>query len=130
MMEDYESIAQGLKTNKPAPVRVQDDHLVLSHPELSTIARLPNSPEYNVLLRIMEGEIEKLETTHMKVWRDKELFERTGLIAVAARGFFESIQVEVNYHSTQFIGDVEADAIDKQVADMTPEEFIRKAFEQ
>lgn len=129
-MQDFESVAQGLRTPQPKASQMQNDHLVLSHPEASTVARLPNSPEYNVILRIMEGEIEKLETAHMKCWQDKELFERTGLIAVAARGFYEKTQQEINYHSSEFVSAQIAAVEDQAAEQMTPEEFIRKAFEQ
>jgi hypothetical protein len=89
---------------------------------------LPNSPTYNVILRILEGEIEKLETEHMQAWRDKDLFERTGLVAVSARMLYEKFQIEVNYHSAEFMGAMEAATTERVVAEMSPEEFIRQSF--
>lgn len=126
-MEDFESIALGLQP-PTAKAIVKHDHLVLSHTEMAVVSRLPNSTEYNAILRIMEGEIEKLETEHMQAWRDKELFERTGLIAVSARAFYERFQQEINYHSQEFQGNQEALQVTQQVEQMTPEEFIRLGF--
>jgi hypothetical protein len=95
---------------------------------MALVNRWPNSPDYNVLLRIMEGVIEKMETKHMQSWRDKELFERSGLVAVAARGFYGEVQQEINYHSSEFLGNIAQEELNKEVAQMSPEEFIRRSF--
>jgi hypothetical protein len=76
----------------------------------------------------MEGEIEKFETEHMQAWKNKELFERTGLVAVAARSFYEKVQVEINYHASEFIGEMETAALERREEAMSPEEFIRRGF--
>jgi hypothetical protein len=127
-MQDFESIALGLQSPAPKATLQRNDHLVLSHAERAVVATLPNSSAYNVILRIMEGEIEKLETLHMLSWRNKEEFERTGLIAVAARSFYTQLQNEINYHSIEFSGEQQAIQIEKAVEEMTPEEFMRKGF--
>jgi len=128
MSEDYESIALGLKVPQPKKTITKNDHVVLSHPEASAVSRLPNSNEYSAYLRIQEGELEKLETEHMQNWRDKDLFERTGLIAVAARTFYERCQIEVNYHAAEFHGEEVNAAYTQETEQMSPEEFIRKGF--
>jgi hypothetical protein len=128
-MEDYESIAQGLRIPVPKAALAKNDHISLSPGDASTVARLPNSPEYNVILRIMEGELEKLETEHMQSYKDRDSFDRSGLIAVAARLFYERFQVEVNFHSSEFIGNIEDERINKEVEQMSPEEFVRRAFD-
>ena len=51
-MEDFEQVAQGLRTAPAKAALSQNDHLRLSHSEASVVARLPNSNEYNVILRI------------------------------------------------------------------------------
>ena len=61
---------------------------------------------YNVFVKIANGEIEKAETRHFQNWKDKEVFERTGLIAVALRMFFETLQQEFNHHVDEFRGEV------------------------
>ena len=127
-MQDFESIALGLQPLPPKAAQLENDHIRLSHAEAAVVSRLPNSTEYNAILRIMEGEIEKLETEHMKSWRDKELFERTGLIAVSARAFYERFQIEINYHSSEFRGEEAAAELDRAVKEMSPEEFIRQGF--
>lgn len=125
---DYETIALGGQPSGPQETVIRNDHLVITGGESVIASRLPNSPEYNFILRIMEGEIEKLETEHMRTWKDEKLFERTGLIAVAARMFYERVQVEINHHSSEYLGDQEAEQIEQEVKEMTPEEFIRRGF--
>ena len=127
-MQDFESIALGLRP-RPAQAALQkNEHLALSHAEAAVVSRLPNSTEYNAILKIMEGEIEKLETEHMQNWKDKDLFERTGLVAVAARTLYERFQIEINFHSSEFRGNEAGAELDKAVEEMSPEEFIRRGF--
>jgi hypothetical protein len=127
-MEDFETIAQGLQMARPKALVQANDHLTLSHEEGAAVSRLPNSIGYNVLLRLMEGELEKLETEHMRAYLDKELFERTGLMAVAARRFYERVQQEVNYQGSEFLGNVEGEQLDASVEQMSPEELTRREF--
>ena len=127
-MEDFEQAIEDFQIPKPKAASAKADHVLLSNAESATVSRLPNSPTYNVILRILEGEIEKLETEHMQAWRDKDLFERTGLVAVSARMLYEKFQIEVNYHSAEFVGAMEAATTERVVAEMSPEEFIRQGF--
>jgi hypothetical protein len=127
-VEDFEQAIEDFHIPKPKATLAKQDHIALSNAESSTVSRLPNSPTYNVVLRILEGEIEKLETEHMQAWRDKELFERTGLVAVSARMLYEKFQIEVNYHSAEFVGAMDAAANEQAIAEMTPEDFIRQGF--
>lgn len=127
-MEDFESIALGLKLPAAKAARGVNDHIVFSNADTQLLSQLPNSALYNVLLRLMEGELEKLETLHLQSWAEKDKFERTGLIAVAARVFYEGVQKEVNYQSAEAVSAREAEEIDRKVADMTPEEILRSGF--
>lgn len=127
-MEDIEAIAQGIRRPYAAPRVLENDHLKLSPEERPLAARVPNSSEYNFILRILEGELEKLETEHMRTWKDKDLFERTGIVAVAARTLYERLQIEMNYHASMYEGELEAAVAEQSAAEMTPEEFIRKSF--
>ena len=128
-MEDFESVAQGLQAQpRGRAAMTKNDHLTLTSSEAVIVARLPNSLEYNVILRIMEGELEKMETSHMQNYLDKDLFERTGLMAVAARMFYERIQHEINYHSAEFVGNAAEAELEAAVKQMSPEEFLRQGF--
>lgn len=128
-MQDFEEVALGLRVQaaKKAALTV-NEHLKITDAEAAMVSHLPNSPEYNLILRIMEGECEKLETAHMSAWKDEKVFQRTGLIAVSARVFFEQFQREINYHSGEYRSVLETINVQKEVAAMTPEEFIRKGF--
>lgn len=127
-MQDFESVALGLTVKKAKTTLVPNEHILLSNAEMQIVSSLPNSAVYNVILRIMEGEIEKLETRHLQLYDDKDKFDRSGLIAVAARVFYENIQKEINHQSSEFFGNKEAEEIEKQTASMTPEEILRKGF--
>lgn len=127
-MEDFEKIALGLQPPRAKAQQARHEHIPLSHPEASALMQAPNSLLYNVILRIMEGEIEKMETEHLSVWKKKEEFERTGLVAVSARLFYERVQKEINFQISEFIGNEEARTEEEKVKQMSPEELIRKAF--
>ena len=116
---------QGSKAKFSAPV---NQHLRLTAAEMAAIATLPNSPLYQVILRVMEGELTKLETAHMQKWGDRESFDRSGLIAVAARIFFESVQKEINYQTEEYLGiQLEQEAKQEELA-TTPEQFMRRSL--
>ena len=127
-MEDFESVALGLKATPAKGTLDANQHVVFSNAELQILSGFPNSAQYNINLKILEGEIEKLETEHMRSWKDKELFERTGLVAVAARKLYERYQHEVNYHSEQFNNLVEDRVIQKEVEKLTPEQILKNSF--
>ena len=125
---DFEALALGLQPEESKDAVVRNDHLVITPDESAIASRLPNSSEYNFVLRVLEGEIIKLETEHMQNWRDKDLFERTGLVAVASRMLYERFQSEINYHSSEYLGAQEAYEVEQEVAELSPEEFIRRGF--
>ena len=127
-MEDFESIALGLRATPAKATLDASQHVRLSNPELQIVSGFPNSSQYNITLKILEGEIEKLETEHLKHYKNREEFDRTGLIAVAARLLYEKYQHEVNYHSEQYASKIEESIIDEEVKNMTPEEIIRRSF--
>jgi hypothetical protein len=125
---DLEALALGLQPEASKEAIIKNDHLVISQDESVIAARLPNSNEYNFVLRVLEGEIIKLETEHMQTWRDKDLFERTGLVAVASRMLYERFQNEINFHSSEYLGAQEAYDVEQEVAELSPEDFIRRGF--
>ena len=125
---DFEALALGLQPTGPKDTVIKNDHLEISQDEAAIASRLPNSSEYNFVLRVLEGEIIKLETEHMQNWRDKDLFERTGLVAVASRMLYERFQSEINYHSSEYLGAQEAYEVEQEVAELSPEDFIRRGF--
>ena len=127
-MQDFEEIALGLRSTPAKGTLDANQHVNLSHAELQIVSGFPNSAQYNITLKILEGEIEKLETEHMRLWKNKEEFERSGLIAVAARKIYERYQKEINFHAEQFQIKLEDDQIEQEVKSMTPEEILRKSF--
>jgi hypothetical protein len=126
--QDFETIALGLKPPLAKATLGTNDHIILSFAEAAVVARLPNSSEYNTILRIMEGELEKLETEHMRSWLDKEKFDRTGIGAALCRIFYERIQQEINFHSGEFMGNQASAELEQEVESMSPEDFMRKSF--
>lgn len=128
MSHDIEAIAQGLQIRKPKIASEAHQHIPLSDAERSIVSRLPNSAEYNIILRLLEGEIEKLETAHLKSWRDKEAFVSTGLVAVAARITYENFQKEVNYQASEFVGQRQFEEIEEEVSKMSPAAMFAKSF--
>lgn len=127
-MEDFEEVALGLQTKPAKKTPSVYEHIKMSENERSLISRLPGTPLYNTILRLMEGEIEKLETIHLQSWRDKELFNSTGLIAVAARLSFEAFQKEVLYQTEEVLGIKKNEEIVKESIQLSPEEFFKRSF--
>lgn len=105
-MEDYELLdpVPGLKPSPAAPGPKM--HLNLSATEKLILVQWVGSNSYNVFVKLANGEIEKMETHHLQNWRDKEYFERTGLVAVGVRMFFERLQSEFNHQVEEFAGEV------------------------
>ena len=87
-----------------------------------------NSPFYQVLMKVFQGELEKLETAHFKVWKDKEAFERTGLFAVAARIFLERSEAEVKRQIDEFSSDIDFAKKKKELLKASLEDQIREQF--
>ena len=127
-MQDFESIALGLVATPAKGNLDGKQHIEFSHSESARLAQFPNSTDYNITLKILEGECEKLETAHMRAYKDKELFERTGLIAVAARLLYEKYMKEVNYHAEKFADIEEYQAVEEEVKAMTPQQLLINQF--
>ena len=127
-MEDFESVALGLKATPARGTLDANQHIKFSNAELQSVARFPNSGDYNITLKILEGEIEKLETEHLTHWKDTEKFDRTGLVAVAARMLYERYQMEINYHAGAFANALGEIATQEEVKNLTSEEIIKRSF--
>ncbi len=102
--------------------------LQLTENEKVMLVNWAKSTEYGVFLRLAEALIEVSETRHFKAWRDKEVFERTGLIAVAKRDFFEELQKEVNTQFEEFSGELEFLRKEQENSTASPEELIQRDF--
>jgi hypothetical protein len=127
--EDFESIALGLKPTSQKKKTLQpNQHIPLSHGQMAILASAPQSDLYQVLLVIMEGVAQKLETEHMRHWKDKELFDRSGVLAVAAQLYFEAVQHEVLYQVNEFIGREDMMVAEAEAAEMTPQDFLKRSF--
>ncbi len=128
MAQDFESIALGLRAQKPKAKLPVNEHLELTPAEQSIVARFPNSAEYNITLRLLEGEIQKLETEHFKCYKDEKAFLNSGLVAVAARLMYERFQKEVNFQTAEFTGQQEYQAAELEAAQMSPQDLFKKSF--
>jgi len=98
--------------------------------EVQMLADLAGMPHYQILLRLMEGEVERGETDHMKAYKDKELFERTGLIAVAQRIFFERVQKEIEHQKMELQGLLEEQQVSEQLKQVPLEELMKESVRQ
>jgi len=102
--------------------------LQLTDTEKVMLASWARSTEYSVFLRLAEAIIEVTETKHFQLWKDKEVFERTGLVAVAQRDFFEQLQKEVNTQYSEFQGELEFLRTEQELQNESPEEAIQRSF--
>lgn len=102
--------------------------LTLGENEKLSLVNWATSTEYKIFLRLAESIIERSETSHLRTWKDKEAFERTGLVAVAQRLFFERLQKEVNNQYDEFAGELEFVRQEKGVASLSPEQRIQDSL--
>ncbi len=102
--------------------------LKLSSAEMVLLVQGVNSPFYSVLMKLFQGELEKMETSHFKVWQDKEAFERTGIFAVAARVFLERMGTEIQKQVEEFSGELEFVKKKKELMTQSLEQQIRDEF--
>ena len=111
------------------PIAMRDPRfLKLSSTEKVTLANWYGTPAYEVWVKLSQGEIEKLETAHFQNWKDREAFERTGLLAVSARIFFERIMSECTRQMEEFSGEVaflkqKKDLLNTSLEDQVKQEF-------
>jgi hypothetical protein len=111
------------------PISMRDpDSLKLAPAEQVLLVQGVNSPFYQVLMKVFQGELEKLETSHFKTWRDKEAFERTGLLAVSARLFLERSEAEVKHQIEEFSADLDFIKKKQEVLKTSLEDQIREEF--
>lgn len=111
------------------PIAMRDPNFLKLTPQDKVIlAQFANSPAHAVYLKLAEGELEKMETAHFKVWQDKEAFDRTGLFAVAARVFVERLGAEMQRQVEEFSGEVQFAKQKKAQLEKSPEEQIQEEF--
>lgn len=125
---EYQAVAPapGLQQPKAEPFK----HLGLTAGEKFVLARFFASQDWQVFVKLAMGEIEKAETEHFQAWKDKEAFERTGLVAVAQRLFLERLDKEIRHHVDEFAGEVEFARTKQEISQMSPEEFIQRDITQ
>jgi hypothetical protein len=125
--EEFETgPAEGLQV----PIRLQDlRNVQLTSQEKVTLAQWFGTPAYQVWLKLSEGEIEKMETAHFQSWKDKETFERTGLVSVSARLFFEAVQKACKHQMEEFSGEVEFARTKRELLQTSLEDQAKKEFE-
>jgi hypothetical protein len=115
----------GLQT----PIRMRDPRfLQLTTQEKLVIAQWYGSPAYLVWQKLSEGELEKLETAHFQNWKEEETFQRTGLFAVAARAYFEKIQLECQRQVEEFSGELDFIKQQKELLQTSPEDQVKNEF--
>ena len=111
------------------PIAMRDSKFLQLTPQDKVIlVNHIHSPAYQVYLKLAEGELEKMETAHFQVWKDREAFERTGLFAVAARIFVERLGQEMQRQVEEFAGEVEFAKTKKELLEKSPEEQIQEEF--
>jgi len=98
--------------------------------EVQMLADLAGMSHYQILLRLMEGEVERGETDHMRAYKNKEEFERTGLIAVAQRIFFERVQKEIEHQRQELLGLLEEQQVSEQLKQVPLEELMKESVRQ
>lgn len=101
-------------------------HIEFNSTEKSLLASGSTSPFYQLILRLMEGEIEKAETEHFRAYRDREQFDRLGVVAVAMRIFFERVQTEIDYQRDEYFGEVEQQQADEELKKIPAVELVRR----
>ena len=104
------------------------ESLKLAPQEQVLLVQGVNSPFYAVLMKIFQGELEKLETAHFKTWKDKETFERTGLLAVSARIFLERSEKEITHQIEEFSSDIDFAKTKKDLLKTSLEDQVRNEF--
>jgi hypothetical protein len=126
---EIEEFETGPVEGLQVPIAMRDPRfLKLSSTEKVTLANWYGTPAYQVWMKLSQGEIEKLETSHFQNWKDKEAFERTGLLAVSARIFFERIQNECTRQMDEFSGEVEFIKQKKDLLGTSLEDQVKKEF--
>ena len=128
LRSDIDAIQTPLPVIKQKTDRFQ--HKEFTQVETQMLADLANMPHYQILLSLMEGEVERGETDHFKAYKQKEEFERLGLIAVAQRLFFERIQFEVEHQKQELLGFLEEQQASEQLKKVPLEELMRASVEQ
>jgi hypothetical protein len=115
--------APGLEARRESP-----DDSELTPNEKLLLVQWGSSKEYDVFLKLSESIITRAETFHFKNWGNHEAFERTGLIAVAMRIFYERLQKEIKHHYEEFAGEIAFAKTEKEVAKTSPEEMIQRGL--
>lgn len=118
-----------LPSKIPQPQFVKDErfkHREYTMGEIQLLSALAGMPHYQVLLKLMEGMCEIAETEHFRQFNDKEKFDRSGMIAVAQRVFFERVQKEVEYQKQELASLQEEAQVSDQLANTPAEELIRR----
>lgn len=86
----------------------------LTDNEKQNLSTLPGSKGYEALLKIMNEVIANAESEHFAAYKDRDLFDRTGLIAVSMRAFLEEVKQEINSQVEIFRATAQAKAIERQ----------------
>lgn len=111
------------------PIAMRDPNFLKLTPQDKVIlAQFANSPAHAVFLKLAEGEIEKAETAHFKVWKDEAEFQRSGIFAVAMRVFLERLSAEIQRQVEEFSGEVQFAKQKKAQLEKSPEEQIQEEF--
>jgi len=127
LMDEFETgPAEGLQQ----PIKMRDPYaLQLTPQELVILASFVKSPMYFVFQKLSEGLIEKTETAHFKTWKEPETFQRTGMVAVAQRMFYESLQSEMKKMIDEFASELDFIKQKKDLLNTPLETQIKKEFE-
>lgn len=128
LRSDIDAIPSPLPIVKQKTDRFQHKEFTMA--ETQMLADLANMPHYQILLLLMEGEVERGETEHMRAYKNKEEFERTGLVAVAQRIFYERIQKEVEHQKQELLDLLEEHEASATLKQVPLEELMKRSVEQ
>jgi hypothetical protein len=125
IMDEFDTgPAEGLK-----PIKMRDPNsLKLSPQELIMLSHFVVSPLYQIFQKLSEGIIEESETKHFKLYKEPTAFDRTGLIAVAQRLFYEELQAKMKWQVDEFNADMDFARAQKKALLASPEELIVQEF--
>ena len=121
VMDEFETgPVEGLQ-----PIAMRNPETLKFTPQdLVILATWVTSPAYKVWQKLSEAVIEKQETAHFSNWKDAEAFQRTGLVAVAARMHYEAVQREAKAAVEEFAGEIDFARIKKDQVKTSPEQMI------
>lgn len=87
----------------------------LTESQLALLGTLAGTAQWTALLDLMEQLVAQAEEEHLLTYRDAELFQRTGLIAVAMKIFAGRVEAQVTLSGQAATDKVKAETAAKKI---------------